>query len=336
MTLVKMARYFADHAASDLKQAQTIARSDLSGHALATAMYLAQQSVEKQLKSIIINMDEKMGLGKSGSIARSLGHPLYSGLYEFYGKQIDDLDTQFLEVSSLQHGTKPAKNMAHMKRFFEQMKTFWTYHSKNPTLPSLFWQLNLGIKLKNADLRLLRSTHVQYAQSMLDILATAGAEIPTLPDIDYVRRPMLDALADGALLASYRGEYARTEINAIERCRLRRTFNMSRIILLSFQNMVPNPFYEGATMGKNLVFSFGILILLFEQYQYLVLLANNRYGRYPETLEGGRITTDVYESQADIVLSNLFVGVPYRLGQLRANSGRLDVLLDTGRDRGCW
>ena len=62
MTLVELAQYFADHAASDLKQAQTIARSDRSGHALATAMYLAQQSIEKQLKSVVINMDTKTKL----------------------------------------------------------------------------------------------------------------------------------------------------------------------------------------------------------------------------------------------------------------------------------
>ncbi len=336
MTLVELAQYFAEHAASDLRHAQAIARSDLSGHALATAMYLAQQSIEKQLKSIIINMDEKMGLGNSRSIPRLLGHQLYSGLYEFYGKQINDLDTQFLEVSSLQHGAQPAKNVAHMKHFFKQMEKFWASHSKSPSLPSLFWQLSLGIRLKDDDFWRVRSTHVKYAQSMLDILAAAGVNIPPLPNNNYLQRPMLDAIMNSALLASYRGEYARIEINAIESHKLRQTFDTSSAILSLFPNLVQGSFYAGVGLGKNMVFSFGILVLLLAQYQHLALLANHSYGRYPKRLEGGRITTDVYASQANIVLFYLFVAVPYQLGQLRANSGRLDVLLDMGRERGCW
>ena len=336
MTLVEMARYFAEHAASDLKQAQTIARSDRSGHALATAMYLAQQSIEKQLKSLIINMDVKMGLGNSKFIAPLLGHKLYSGLYRYYGKQIAVLDMQFMVTGLLQHGAQHAKNVARVGHIFEQMAKFWTSHSRNSTLPSLFWQFSLGIKLKDADLQLLSSTHAQYAQNMINISVTAGSKILPLPDDNYAPRPMLDAIMDCVLLASYRGEYARTKINTLERSKLRNVFDTSRALLSLFPNFTQGFLYADVATGKSMVFSFGIQILLLEQYQYLVLLANNSYGRYPEKLEGGRITTDVYASQVDIVLHYLFVDVPYRLGQLRANSGRLDVLLDMGRERGCW
>ena len=336
MTLVEMARYFAEHAASDLRQAQAMATFDQSGHVLATAMYLAQQSTEKQLKSIIINMDEKMGLDNSESIARLLGHQLYSGLHKFYDRQIAGLDIPPMKNSYIQYNSQHAKNVVLLKDFFGKMGKFWTSHSTNPRLQSLFWLQSLGIRLKDADVLLLHSTHTQYVDSMLDLATTTDTKVPPMPKNDYVRRPMLDAIMDDALLASYRGRYARAELNTIDRHRLGTTFEQFRAFLLLFPNPVPAPFHADGAVAKNIAFTFGILILLLEQYQYLILLANNSYGRYPKRLEDGRITTDVYASQADTVMHCLLVDVPYRLGQLRANSGRLDVLLDMGRERGCW
>ncbi len=336
MTLVELAQYFAEHAASDLRQAQDIATFDQSGHALATAMYLAQQSTEKQLKSIIINMDEKMELGNSRSIPRLLGHQLYSGLYEFYGKQIAGLDIPPMENSYIRYNSQHAKNVVLLKDFFGKMGKFWTTHSTNPRLQSMFWLQSLGIKLQGADVALLHLTHAQYVDSMLDLVTTTGTKVPPMPKNDYVRRPMPDAIMDDALLASYRGRYARAEFNTIDRYRLGTAFEQFRAFLSLFPNPVPAPFHADGAVAKNIAFSFGLLTLVFEQYQYLILLPNNSYGRYPKRLEDGRITTDVYASQADTVMHCLLVDVPYRLGQLRANSGRLDVLLDMGRERGCW
>ena len=142
MTLAEMARYFAEHAASDLKYAQTIARSDQSGHSLATAMYLAQQSIEKQLKSVVINMDKKMKLGKSESIAKALGHHLYPKLYEIYDRQIADLDDSLALLNRLffKDGGNDAKNMAPLAHGFKLMNELWTMHLDKPKLQSLLWQ----------------------------------------------------------------------------------------------------------------------------------------------------------------------------------------------------
>ena len=338
MTLVEMARYFAEHAASDLGQAQTIARSDRSGHALATAMYLAQQSIEKQLKSIIINMDEKMGLGKSGSIPRLLGHQLYPNLCKFYDRQITSLDTPppLPDWSPLTYDDLGVKHAPRIGRAFRLMGEFWTLHLKDPKLQSLLWQNSMGITLDDRDLLFLNSKHNPYHQGFLAIADKGDEEIPQLVNNGHMQRPMLVVIVDDALLSTYRKEYADIDINIDGRAMLERGFAWSQLLLDIVSKPKPKQSSADVVAANNIVFSFVVQVLVSRQSQYMPLLTNSSYGRYPQRLENGRITTDMYESQLDRVLHYLFIDIPYQLNQLRVNSYRLDVLLDIGHEFRHW
>jgi len=81
---------FMRQSSSDLKQAQTIARNDQEGHALGTAMFLAQQCVEKSLKSMFLRLSEMVVLPREPDITlKTLGHSIYRDAHRIYSGYIE-------------------------------------------------------------------------------------------------------------------------------------------------------------------------------------------------------------------------------------------------------
>ena len=197
----------------------------------------------------------------------------------------------------------------------------------------------MGIALDESELLLLNSKHNPYMRGFLELGNNGDKrdeEIPQLVNNGHMQRPMLDIIADDALLTARRNEYADIDINTDGRALLEQSFRFFQLLFDIVPNPVPKKSHADKIAVTNIVFSFGVQILISVHIDYLFLFTNSSYGRYPHRLEKGLITTNMYASQVDRVLYYLFVDIPYKLEQLCVNSEMLDMLLEMGSERRCW
>ena len=83
---------FAKQARSDLGMAQAIAIANESGDALGTAMFLAQQSMEKQFKSALLMAGEAIEASLDGKfVIGALDHVIHHQPATFYQKCLEGI-----------------------------------------------------------------------------------------------------------------------------------------------------------------------------------------------------------------------------------------------------
>jgi len=320
----------------DIGRAQAMARTDQSGHALGTAMYLAQQSVEKQLKSIVLRLDEELDLGSVEKVLRGLSHEFYPSLYKWYYRH---LESEQLSTIRRYEGMINVENSRHevesFASHFREASTYWEEYRKNRRIQVLTWMQSLDVGLPDEDFNEMNSWHKSQLEFVRDGMPGHGEhDLGPTDSISVPDQIRLEVMDDEAL-ARRRVTYADTPANSKARAGLADTFEEGNVCFLpyfktEFAGMCP------IKVAKSVLFEFGFRILASMTQHYVLLYPHNTIGRYPEPIGDGLFSTDVYERHASFVMGYLFVIVPYHLRELRTNSERIDDLSRRGRRLGYW
>jgi len=325
---------FREQARVDLGLAQAAARGSSSGHALGESMFLAQQCVEKQLKSIPLRLWEAMGTeGGDGGIPGMMDHPIYHSLHGVYTRIVGQLRQ---EAGNL-HG--PAHDP--VASLVENVGKRWREHAgpKSPKHDD-FWMdsLNAGLPAKRAlGLRRFDNDMAGLRRGL-----PPGGRDPRLrpafgeaPDgHGGVRRRVCSKRQAGRLYSEYRrGRSRRGE--AVEKgARPDVKGMLSPDITDYFRRATPEA-AQGLIARRNVV-EFGFGLLCDYVGAYARLFPHSILGRYPKRLDDGRLTTEVYALREDSVLYSLHVTIRHDHDRLCGHSALLDELCRLGHKRGYW
>lgn len=333
---MRLSEHYEMQSMVDIGRAQAIARTDQSGHALGTAMYLAQQSVEKQLKSIVLRMDEAINLGSVDRVLRGLSHEFYPRLYELYYAHLEH--DQLSMISRYEHMADledVRREVGSFASHFREASAYWDKYHADHRVQNLTWQQGLGIELQDEDMLEMNSLHKTQMKFVQD--DTLGSGEPDLEFADSLSAPdriRIDVM-DRHALAIHRAVYASTPANSHTRVVLADTFEEASLFFLhGFKKHYAG--MQVSEFAKKAIFEFGFRVLASMTHQYTLLYPHSAIGRYPGPVGGGLFSTDVYEKQASFVLAHLFVSVPHHLRVLCANSGLIGTLADRGRRLGYW
>lgn len=326
--------HFAGQAASDLKSAQALARESRSGYSLATAMYLAQQSMEKQLKATVLRLDEVLKVGlEEGFYSKILGHTFYSRPHKLYlrcvrgagfPRGLDDKDA--LESAYAGFYRHARDGVDHLKKFGEAFgpKFFDVYTQ------GLLLQHCLRVHLHNSELRELDS----YAHGIFRKMH-GGSPIAETPSRFVNRKPkdgMMRVLSDKAFLARLRRAYYQDYSRVVD-------LSDAENLFMSYAQKTQN-IQDGHEEGKITpetakklvrvaIAQYVLISLAWFGGSYMRMIPHATLGRYPRTLHNGRNTTDIYASQANNVLHELFVVADYnhmRISWIGKHIDNLDLL----------
>lgn len=324
-------------ALSDLDLAQRMALRGPSGHGLGTAMFLAQQSLEKALKSAVIQLCEGAGLENGDGIAQSLGHQIYPRIVKAVHRGVARAEAQHSTpggVSSAPPGARgPGADCA--ARTYAQVASLWRCFSGSASLQEHIWKISMGVGLEGAEMSLLRWWFADHADAIGGIRGAEGAKIPILKNPMFVPPAMEEAILDRRKIEALKSECAERPDGAARRARFRR----------GCEDLAhPGPRTRGPRgaaldpHGRSARRS--VLELWFESIMshhegYMLVFPHNTLGRYPKTVSNGLATTDLYWSQIDYTLYHLFVQIPCHIEEIRGNSARLARLCGCGRGAGC-
>jgi len=194
---------FMRQSSSDLKQAQTIARNDQEGHALGTAMFLAQQCVEKSLKSMFLRLSEMVVLPREPDITlKTLGHSIYRDAHRIY--------SGYIEAHKFPHIPQAAgipgninevisSALAANKGIFSKADEFWArYSDKYEVWGTLAWKNSLGA-LSDTESRKL----VSFYDYFMPYFAMRAGQLsaPSSYPMKRIRQSMHKAIFNKRLMA---------------------------------------------------------------------------------------------------------------------------------------
>jgi len=333
------ADHFVAQADSDLRHAQAMARSDQSGQALGTSMYLCQQSVEKAFKSVLLRLDERLGLEMGDCGISSLGHSLYPGLYELYMTNVSPIRLPRLPPKyERQTGTIDAAQRAADRELqcFESLSSSWRDRRARGRLRLLAWRHSVGIHLDRNCLLELNSFHMPSLRRLYaSVFGDAQAPMP----IANEDRPtaLCTRIMEGGLSKADYDSYVSGRNYAPMHSTLHGTYEMAsgffdtKAAAIPDVNRVPR-----SEIARRAVLEFGFRALALAALPYRILHPHGTMGRYPERLDDGRFTDDVYGAQAEYVIKTLFLEGKYLVWGLCATSMHVDKLWGMGRREGLW
>lgn len=333
------AGHFVAQAASDLRQAQAMARSDRSGQALGTAMYLCQQSVEKALKSVLLRLDERLGMGAGGREVRSLGHGLYHRLHGLYRDNVDSLGLPRLPPDYERRiGMRDAAGQAAARdlRCFEGLSRSWDGRLAGGRIRLLEWRHSLGVPLDEGALRELNSLHMPTLRRLhASIFGDARRPVP-LANEGRPSSLCARILGRGLSKADYDG-YVAGRAYAPMHSTLHGTYRMARDFFDPRSEEAPDiSGVPRAEIGRRAILEFGFRALALAAHPYSALHPHGTLGRYPERLDDGRFTVDVYGEQAEYAIRLIFLEGEYLVWALCATTAHIDKLWAQGRGAGLW
>lgn len=334
---------FAKKAESDLELAQEMARSGVSrhphgsarlGHSLGSCMHLAQQSLEKGLKSAVLQVDGILGVpGDDASVncllEKWLGHQIYPGLCKYRSERLE-----FLRPAEplSGHGPGPHANGALAPPGSRQANLrlvcdFWAAYSGSRRQRSLEWKRSVGMCLEDDERRELGPKHATYGGLLASLVGRGSLGGTHFSPGQAFPAVTLRACLDAGALASMLAEHASGPQASGTSAAMEREFRACQVgasALAGDERASRDP-YTGA--ARRAMLEFGMALLLCHSGYYMALFPHATLGRYPWAL-GGDSTTDLYGRQAGHVLHHLFVGVPHSLGQMSGYSGRMRSLWD--------
>lgn len=312
-------------------RAQAISKTDQSGYALGTAMHLGQQAIEMQLKSIMLRLDETLKLGSADKILRSLSHEFYPRIYEVYHEHLEKRMRGMVErYDGVLNMDLPRRDAEMYASYFREVSEYWERYRRNRRMQNITWQYSMGVRLCREDLELLGAWHGPNADMGMGEggrIAPANAKVLE----DRIRIAILYA----DTLAPYRLMYAEAPPNLHIRKALADTFGEARACFMPGVRHLVRSDYVG-WLGRDALLEFGFRVMGSTSQIYLLMYPHGAIGRYPEVLDDGRATPEIYKSRVNNVLFCLFAVVPHHLEQLRENSGLVDRLAETGRRLGYW
>jgi len=313
---------FAMQAQSDLEMAQVIAEANESGDALGTAMFLAQQSIEKQFKSILLRVAEATaaGLGEK-FVSGVLGHVIHHRPDAFYQKCLEGI------------GRPGGSDKTRLEQL-EQIGKTWDPDLYDYQTRSLLFMYSLGVALPQGELDRLDS----YLGSVFEKINKCDNSTRS-PPIKFFNQSapdqMSSVISDRQRLERYRASFAAHPLHIHERLVLDRQFDrlLGRVRQAAGQSR-QSP--KAASRGDMLlaILEYGTLAVALLSPKYVYLVPHLVLGRYPTVLPTGQISTEVYASQRNMVLLQLFVNVQYDYDQLCRANTRLGELCEIYRGEG--
>jgi len=310
----------AKKAASDLGLAQAIAAANRSGEALGTAMFLAQQSAEGQLMSVLLRAGEAVeeGLGE-GSLGAAPGHVAARRPAAFY--------QECLGAVARSGGPAPGGQARDMLGRLEHVERVWDPGLYDPGTRDLLFLYSLGVRLPRGDLDRLYS-------SLCPVFGKIGGPggASGQPLAELVNRPppgpMDRTVSSARRLKRIRAEAASHPLYVAER-RMEEQFFSRRLVgihqALEGRRAPPGAAARGE--AALMVLDYAALAVGFHSLRYAYLVPHLALGRRPAVLSGGQVSTEVYASQRDEALLQLFVDVQYEHGQMREAGERVGALL---------
>jgi len=191
---------FARQAESDLAHAQAIALAHASGDALGTAMFLAQQAMEKQFKSALLRVGEAVGaVLEEGLFKQTISHTVHQHPAEFYQKCLEGIR----RPTSAWANRAAGRTMCMLGR----VGNIWDPEFCNHGIRLLLFQYYLGMRMSPNDLRRLDS----HLASIFKKIG-GGNGSPELPRHKFSSppkaEPMDGVMSDEALLRRLRDGFA--------------------------------------------------------------------------------------------------------------------------------
>ncbi len=334
----QMSGHFEQQSTSELRQAQLIARFCRSGYALGPAMYLGQQSIEKQLKAVVLRLCEEVDRGIGTSILGSLGHQFYPHIYRLYADHIAGMGLPTVPSGDLLASyinAAPGPDAARDENAAQFMAHAWKVWLGDSSWKSRTWKSHMGFQVKENAIAILNSQQKKHISSILSLTGRTGMALPKISNRTLEAPLLSHKTLDYAALSKCRAGHLALAENLAERALFARHFRECQAFLSDgARSRLGGDFPYGRFL-RRLVMEFGFQILISHAPHYMPLFLHNSTGRYPDRL-GRDITVDMYESHADHVLFCVLVDIPYRVGQLRVNSGRLTWMLREGHRLGHW
>lgn len=333
------ASHFVAQANSDLKHAQSMAHSDQSGQALGTSMYLCQQSVEKSLKSVLLSLQERMGLqlGKRG--LRSLGHRVYPELYRLYKSNVSPIGLPRLPPKYERlMGVDDAAGRAAARdlRYFEVLSNAWKSKLAKGKLSRLAWRHSVGIPLDQWGLWDLNLFHMPALKRLyMSVFKDKQAPIPV---VNEARPTALCAriLEDGLSKSDYNKYVADRNYAPIHSTLLGTYETTCDFFGRGEMNFPDVNHIPHSDVARRAVLEFGFRALSLASLPYHILHTHSSMGRYPERLDGGKFTDDVYGEQVEYVIKAVFLEAEYLVWGLCATTAHVDKLWEKGKEAGFW
>lgn len=317
--MARASERFAKKAGSDLALAQAIAAANRSGEALGTAMFLAQQSAEGQLMSVLLRAGEAVeaGLG-AGSLGGAPDHVAARRPAAFY--------QECLGAIGRAGGPAPDGESRALLGRIEHVERVWDPGLYDPDTRDLLFLYSLGVRLPQGDLDRLYS-------SLCPVFGRIGgpASPSEQPLAELVNRPppgpMDRTVSSGRRLKGIRAEAASHPLYVAER-RMEEGLFSSRLVGIRGEPEGGRGPPRAARTGEAMlmILDYGVLSVAFHSLRYAYLVPHLVFGRRPVALSGGRVSTEVYASQRDEALLQLFVDVQYEHDRLREATERVDGL----------
>ncbi|MDD9826411.1 MAG: hypothetical protein OXU86_06560 [Thaumarchaeota archaeon] len=310
---------FAKQARSDLGMAQAIAIANESGDALGTAMFLAQQSMEKQFKSALLMVGEAIEAGLEGKfVSGVLNHVIHHRPATFYQKCLEGIGRPV--GLGLDDSTKT------MLGQLEQIGKIWDPDSYDTQVQNLLFQYSLGVYLQPDLLDRLYSWLCSVFEKINK--CDNSSEFPPIPFFNQGAPDSMDSIiSDRQKLEQYRASSAAHPLHASERHVLERLYGKRLGQINQIANrrrLSPKATDRGDIMLQ--ILEFGTFAVALHSPKYVYLVPHLVLGRYPAMLPTGQISTEVYASQRNMILYQLFVNVQYdhdRLCKVNEQIGRL-------------
>jgi len=335
--------HFAMKARSDLEMAQSMATLGLPGRPsdsgapgliLGTCMHLAQQSLEKTLKSTVFMLYETL-CGSYGdddsaddTIPRSLGHSIYPETCRRYFALIDSLRaTNILRgcryTDALDNSM--ATDTKRQKTAPDQLDKLWKERSKDLKLQNVAWKHSVGMRLKDSDFQMLELKHKTYASLLANSTCRPKIEMEHLSLDRAIPKISLEECLDASTLERRRAENSRRAPASGLSAALDQEFGECQAGVGGLASGYPRDELYTRTV-RRAILEFGFMLLLYHFKPYTAMSPHHTMGRYPRLLDRAHITTDLYGRQAEHVLHHLFVGVPHSVSRLSDYSGRIGAL----------
>lgn len=294
---------FSERARADLDLARAILRHDLSDHALGESMFLAQQCVEKQLKAIILKLNEAMGFQVGDGFLFELSHKFYPKLRDIRSRFVKSLPLPPAPVLRMMGSSTAGQAFSLNERIIGSMGDFWKgYVAADPPFHMYVWMNSMHVRLTAGQLDGLNEFFHKDAMKLSSVLG--GPDVSGLSKKQFTNSfppmcPMRSVIMDAKRTENVYSDYAwsphNQEIQKFKDTHLARQDRMFSDAALRHVGSLPKG--EQKLVIRRLVAEFAFEAASSQAYRYIVLFPHNTLGRYPKNLPDGSSTTEIYESR---------------------------------------
>jgi len=332
---------FREQASADLALAQMIPRRDLSGQFLGLSTFLAQQCIEKQIKAIMLKINEVMEIEKSDKFLHVLSHKLYPNLHVVRESFVRDLGFPPDPVLRIMGRDNAEHAFARIDRIIKRMGNFWAeYAGSNPPIYLYLWKNSLHVELPPKELVALNEF---FHNDLIDLASTSKLDVGDLPKEQFSNKfsppaPMRDVIRDESETKQAYANYKLSPSGHVVQVNTDWHLALWDLIFsdATLKRLGRLPSCEQRRAVRRIVVEVGFEAACAQAYRYILLFPHNTLGRYPKLLSDGKSTVDIYESRADIVLHQIYNETRLDFEMMCKRADKLDELCRLGHEHGYW